>query len=113
MRFLPVVRSGGKKPLPLLRLLAAADPLSGGDEGVTAAPISFAASEGLRVFGFVPVRLAFCTRAADVGEGGLGGGFMAWACARGIVLILADDVTGAAIHTSASTRNPGRCSSPE
>ena len=62
--------------------------------GTTDAPISLAASEADRELGLV-VRLAFCMRAAEVGDGGLGGGFIDCATASGIVLMLEEDVTGA------------------
>ena len=84
-------------------------PLSMPVEGVvrTEAPISFAASDAVRVFGFDD-KLAFCIRAAEVGEGGRGGGFIDCATARGMVLILADEVTGAASHCKHKLRCRGR-----
>lgn len=68
--------------LPLLRfgvvpvLLAVGEKLPFPADGTTLAPISLAASCAVSVIG-LPLRLAFCTRAAEVGDGGRGGGFMA------------------------------------
>lgn len=67
------------------------------EAGSTDAPMSLAASVAESVFGLL-VRLAFWTLTAEVGEGGRGGGFIDWATDSGMVLMLLEDVTGAARH---------------